>query len=148
MFPHGERAVRLLTKASRSSITGEVPTAYGSSLESLLLESIDEALTDLLGTRAREAVYDYVERNCLLSRNDIPRRLDVLLDVLKDNFGRGARTISRVIAKKLYAKLDWNFEDLPNFEVTDYVAHIRRRLAKELAESVRVGSVRPRVDGN
>jgi len=139
MFSHEEKAVDFVTKASRKPTAGEVPTAYGSSLECLLLESIDDALTDLLGTRAREAVYDYLERTRLLSRKEIPGRLDVLLAVLKDNFGRGARTISRVIVRKLYAKLDWDFEDLPNYELTDYIAHVRRRLAKELTESVRFG---------
>jgi hypothetical protein len=32
-------------------------------LGTLIVESIDETLSDLLGARAREAIYDYLERD-------------------------------------------------------------------------------------
>jgi hypothetical protein len=106
---------------------------YGSSLETLLLESIDEALTDLLGRRAREAVYDYLERNCLLARNEIPQRLDDFARLLEDTFGKGHKTIGKVIAKKLYGKLGWTFVEIPNYELIDYLSTVKSRLGRELA---------------
>jgi hypothetical protein len=67
----------------------------------LLLESIDEALTDLLGGRAREAVYDHLERNCLVARNELSSKLGTFLTLLDDTFGKGGKTIGKVVARKL-----------------------------------------------
>jgi len=36
--------------------------------ELLLLESIDQGLVDLLGRRARDAIYDHLERKCYMAR--------------------------------------------------------------------------------
>jgi len=100
-------------------------------IDGLLLESMDEALTDLLGRRTREAVYDYLERNCLVARNEIPNRLDDFFKLLNETFGKGGSTIGKVIARRLYAKLGWEFVDIPSYELVDYVATARGRLEKE-----------------
>ena len=73
-----------------------------------LLESIDEALTDLLGSRIREAVYDYLERSCSLARSDIPTRLDDFFRLLNETFGKGGSTIGKVIGKSSTQTLDGN----------------------------------------
>lgn len=98
----------------------------------LLLDSIDEVLADLLGTRVREAVYDHLERNCLLARNEIPERLNDFFSVLNKTFGRGGKTIGKAIARKLYAKLDWKFIDTPDYELADYWKAVKPKLIKQL----------------
>ncbi len=108
-----------------------VSRTYGDRVDSLLLECIDEALTDLLGTRPREAVYDHLERNCFLARSEIPKRLDDFLSLLEDNFGKASKTIGKVIARKLHAKLDWEFIEIATFELPDYLERIKARLARE-----------------
>jgi hypothetical protein len=100
------------------------------SVDILLVESVDEALIDLLGRRAREAIYDHLERNYLVARNEIPDRLRDLFMVLDETFGKGSRTISRVIAKRLYAKFGWEFVDMPSYELEDYLKVARERLGK------------------
>lgn len=99
----------------------------------LLLESMDEALTDLLGGRAREGVYDCLERNCLIARNEIPNRLDDFFKLLDETFGKGSKTIGKVIAKRLYAKLGWEFVELSSYELPDYLKVFRDRFERELA---------------
>lgn len=103
----------------------------------LLLESIDEALTDLLGRRAREAVYDYLERNRLVARNELPSRLDVFLRMLDDTFGKGSKTIGKVVAKKLYSKLEWEFTEVPGYELVDYVESARARVGREIVNKAK-----------
>jgi hypothetical protein len=102
-----------------------------------LSESIDEALTDLLGSRTREAVYDYLERNCSLARNEIPNRLDAFFKLLNETFGKGGSTIGKVIVKKLYAKLGWEFVEIQSYGLMDYVETVRGRLEKEAKGSTR-----------
>jgi hypothetical protein len=101
------------------------------SVDILLAESMDEALTDLLGRRAREAIYDHLERNYLVARNEIPDRLRDLFVVLDETFGKGSRTIGRVVAKRLYTKLGWELVDIPSYELEDYLRVAKERLGKQ-----------------
>jgi len=87
----------------------------------LLVESIEQTLGDLLGRRAREAIYDYLERQCYMSRDEIPARLGEFCSILQSNFGKGGHTIQKTIAKRFYSKLEKPFVDIPGYTLTDYV---------------------------
>ena len=71
----------------------------------LLLESLDEVLSDLLGIQARQAFYDHLERNYYIGRDDIPKRLGDLLLILERTFGKSGKTIERTVARRLITKL-------------------------------------------
>ena len=117
-----------------------LPTKYGGpkALTNLLSDSISEALTDILGSRAREAVYDYMEREHSVGRNEIPEHLDSFFTLFEDTFGvEGKKVIGRMIAEKVYAKLDWQFESLPNLEFVDYLERIKTKINSEASEQVR-----------
>ncbi len=112
----------------------ELPRAYSgpNALTNLLSDSIGEALTDLLGSRAREAIYDHMERNHSVARNEIPAHLDDLFKLFGRYFGVGSKNvIGRVIARKVYSNLGWEFVSIPHFEFADYLEKIRTRIAKE-----------------
>ena len=130
-----ERALRagLTTLRGNQGHCAGVP-AHTDAFSALLLESIDEALTDLLGRRAREAVYDYLERNCLVARNELPTRLEAFLTLLDDTFGKGSKTIGRVVARRLYSKLEWEFIEVPGYELVDYVEAVKARISRELVK--------------
>ena len=93
----------------------------------LLIESIDEALVDLLGHRAREAIYDYLERRCYMAREEIPFRLDEFSGILEANFGKGGRTIERTIAKRYYSRLEKPFVDNPTYSLVQFVQKANSR---------------------
>lgn len=101
-------------------------------IDRLLVESTDEALTGLLGNRAREAIFEHLERNCLLTREEIPNRLGDFFGLMDETFGKGSKTIARVIAKKLYSKLGWEFVEVPSYEFEDYIRVARDRLDREI----------------
>jgi hypothetical protein len=102
-------------------------------IDHLLVESTDEALTGLLGERACEAIFEHLERNCLLTRQEIPNRLADFFGLMDETFGKGGKTIARVIAKRLYTKLGWEFVEIPSYEFEDYVRVARGRLDRETA---------------
>ena len=89
--------------------------------ELLLLESIDQGLVDLLGRRARDAVYDHLARKCYMAREEIPQRLGEFCSVLRFNFGKAGATIERTIAKRFYSRLEKKFIDYPGYGLVDYV---------------------------
>ena len=129
-----ERALRPLLSSALTDTQGQFVPAHTDAFGSLVLESIDEALTDLLGRRAREAIYDYLERNSLVAINEIPNRLEVFITLLEDTFGKGSKTIGKVVAKKLYSKLEWDFSEIPGYALTDYVQAARTRVAREVVK--------------
>jgi len=118
---------------------GQVHTVrlYSSSLDYLLLEAVDEALTDILGTRAREAIYDYLERNRGLAREEIPKRLNDFQEFMDEAFGKGGQTIGRMVAKRLYAHLDWEFVDIPQYTLPDYLQLVADRVEREIKAQIR-----------
>ncbi|MGA3108969.1 MAG: hypothetical protein ABSD99_05855 [Candidatus Bathyarchaeia archaeon] len=89
--------------------------------ELLLLEAIDQTLADLLGRRAREAIYDHLERKCYMAREEMPQRLGEFCDILHANFGKAGTTIERAIAKRFYSRLEKRFIDYPGYGLVDYV---------------------------
>lgn len=103
-------------------------------LDDLLRDSIDEVLADLLGRQVREAVYDYLERNCSFHREDISTHLPKFLELLEETFGKASKTIGRTIARRLFKKLGWEFQDNPNLELFDYLDAAKARIMKEPTE--------------
>jgi len=92
----------------------------------LLVESIDQGLCDLLGRRARETIYDYLERRCYMSRDEIPGRLEEFCGILQANFGKGGLTIQKTIAKRFYSRLEKRFIDYPGYTLADYVKNVTK----------------------
>lgn len=132
-----ERSLRPLVAGSlNGNVSYLTSLADNGPLDLLVLESIDETLTDLLGRKSREAVYDYLERNCLLGRIEVPRRLDEFFRLMDDTFGKGSKTIAKVIARKLYAKLGWEFVEIPSYELEDYIELLKTRIEKEIRNHV------------
>ncbi len=111
-----------------------VPDITAKSLDDLLLQCVDEVLADLLGRRTREAVYDCLERNYSLARNDIPKDFNKFFGLLEETFGKGGKTIGKSIIKRLYSKLEWKFTDVPGFQFTDHMETIKARYARTLVE--------------
>lgn len=103
-------------------------------LDNLLRDSIDEVLGDLMGRRAREGVYEYLEKNCSCHREQISEHLPKLFELLEETFGEASKTIGIEIAKRLFEKFGWEFQHKPNFEFFDYLEAARSKVARELVE--------------
>jgi len=130
---------RQLSKLTARSVEedGTTPDPKPRTLNGLLSESIDQVLEDLLGRKAKEAVYDYLERNCSLARDDIPQNTEKFFNLTEETFGKGSITIARCITERLWEKLGWRFEDVHGFEFSDYLNMARARVGRELVEKVK-----------
>ncbi len=106
-------------------------------LDGLLDDSIDQVLGDLLGTKAKEAIYDYLERNYSIAREDIPKNIEKFFTLTEKMFGKGSKTIARCIMKRLCEQLGWKFEDIQGFEFSDYLEAVRARIARELVKNAK-----------
>jgi hypothetical protein len=72
----------------------------------------------------------------LIARNEIPDRLCDFLRLLDETFGKGSRTIGKVIARKLYAKLGWEFVEISSYGLEDYLEVARVRVGKGLINNM------------
>lgn len=79
--------------------------------DKLVVESIDETITELLSRRVLNALYAHLEKFHSIRRNEIPTQLEALSTTLENTLGTASsRTINKVIAKKLYTKLGIPFD--------------------------------------
>jgi hypothetical protein len=94
----------------------------------LLSDSIEEVLGNLLGERAKRAIYTCLERQGL-PQHQIPEHLSRFDAFLEDAFGRGGRVIETQIAKQLHIQLGLELIVVPHYGLTDYVDMASRRLS-------------------
>ena len=90
----------------------------------LLVECVEQTLTDLLGPKVREGVLDYLARHDRVSRADIPgqpRELSMLLET----FGKGAIVIEKHIIRRLYAILECEYKETSNFNFANRLEEVR-----------------------
>ena len=98
----------------------------------LLLESIDNTLSDIFGTRVREALYDHLERQHRIGRTEIPDRLGEFLNSLYEAIGVGSEAVGRAIAKTMYKKLGWEFIDVRGYQLSDHWEIIKAKAIRDI----------------
>lgn len=98
----------------------------------LLLESIDDTLSDILGNRVREALYDRLERQYRMGRTEIPNRLGEFLRVLYEAIGVGSEPVGSAIAKAMYKKLGWKFIDVRSYQLSDHWRIINAKAIRDI----------------
>ena len=98
----------------------------------VLFESIDETIVALLSQEVANALYSYLEKIDPVSKDEVPTRLDALFLTLEKLFGpRSSVTISKAIARKLYAKLELTFPEIPDIpgrRLPEYVQDVKINL--------------------
>lgn len=125
----GEPAPPSATSSTQSAAPGLLIRG-NAILESAILDSIDEAIEDLLGADVRDAIYDNLERRNLLPKIELPNHLDIFCQLLDETFGRGSRTIERAIARRLYKRLGLDFTVILAFNFNDYLEVATRRVSE------------------
>jgi hypothetical protein len=98
----------------------------------ILLEAVDYGLM-VLGEIVRQTIYGQIENRHGLKRAEIPERLEAFHTALGSVLGVSAKTVERLIAKKLYQRLGLNFTPRPEWTLIEYVDH-----AKTTSESIQV----------
>jgi hypothetical protein len=101
----------------------------GLDIDHILLDSIDEGLTDLFGPNLKQAFYGYFEEKFGFTRESIALRLDKFLVALSETFGAvGFVVLGRTIAKRLYSSLGLPFKEQASYTLLDYVKEAKMLL--------------------
>jgi len=91
----------------------------------ILLQAIDDALL-VPGEIVRAAIYDRIEKNCQISREEIPEKLELFHQALQQLLGVAAKVMEKLIVKNLYRRLNLNFNEHENWTLLDYVDHAEK----------------------
>ncbi len=81
---------------------------YGK-FDELLQNSVDEAFSSL-GELVKKSIYFHLEHNFLITKQDIPRKIDDFSDALERIFGSGARHLELLIMRNLHMKVDCSYK--------------------------------------
>jgi hypothetical protein len=96
-----------------------------------LLEAIDESIGELLGQRVLESLHSLLEKRYDVTRDELPYRLDTAYKLLGEVFGiQATGTISTHIIRRLYQKLNLEFEDAADLGLIQGVELAKKRLAQ------------------
>ena len=125
---------------NRNSVGSSSTSTYTGvrTIEVLLGDCIDHVLSEVLGNKAKESVYDYMERNYAVAREDIPTNMSNFFALMGEAFGSGSRTIARCIVKWMWQEMGWAFIDTPGLEFWDYMEIARARMAREAVGMTKV----------
>ncbi len=111
-----------------------MPRKHRTDFNDLLVDSVDEAISEVLGNRVTAAFWYHYQAFLGISRDEMPYRLDTLFTSLKGAFGVGGETLGRVIVKKLYAKANVPLDLKVDRSFTERVEELKRILAEDLMQ--------------
>ena len=118
---HGTAQVTALPPLKQASRT----------FDGLLVESVDTALSDLLGERTRNLIYDYLAAHYGYGREEIPQKIDEFYSFLQNTFSSGGKTVGRTIIRRLFDKLGYEYVNVPGFEFFDYLEAAKARVGRD-----------------
>jgi hypothetical protein len=95
---------RGLGVAKRSAGDEELNKNQAEEFDRILLDSIDQSLLTM-GESARNSIYFHLEQKFIITKKDIPIKVDSFSDALERIFGLGARYLEILIMKNLHERI-------------------------------------------
>ena len=107
------------------------PKKHDSDFDDLLVEAIDETLSEVLGHRANQAFWYHFQAFLGISRNEMPHHLDTLFTALNIMFGVGGESLGRRIVRKLYAKVNVPLDYYADRPLMECIEELKQILTKD-----------------
>jgi len=87
----------------------------------LLLQTIDENLKQIFRETATHIIYQFLENNYSLKREEIPEKLETFMEGLHNFFRSGAYMIEQSILEELHVKLGLKYKSREGYRFMDYI---------------------------
>jgi len=96
----------------------------------ILVKSIDEALTELLGEKGRDSLYQHLAEHYDVTRDEIPYRFDSLYAAIEQILGdKASKILDREIAKFLSRQISVPLPDTRDYTLQTYLLKAMKRVA-------------------
>jgi hypothetical protein len=89
-----------------------------------LLCAIDDALRQIFTEAGMKIIYNYLDKQCSLKREDVPEKLDAFVQGLENFFTSGAVVVELVILKNLCLSLGFKVKQIQHKQ--DFVECIEK----------------------
>ena len=86
---------------------------------------IEKSLKQAFGEASARLIYDQLERNHHLTREDIPKNLEMFFSSIEEMYGFGAKVLKRTVLKKLHTKLGLKYEEKEGYNFSDYIRELK-----------------------
>ena len=96
--------------------------------DKLLLKIIDEELKQIFGETAMSIIYNHLEKNHSLKREEIPEKLEVFIRGLEEFLGSGAQVVQKITLQKLSSCSGIQCQVKEEYSLIDYVTEIKNKL--------------------
>jgi len=104
--------------------------------DDLVFKSVDESLAAVLGLKVRDAVYLRLLMKYSLTRDEIPRRLNIFQRMLEDSFGpHASKVLTKAVARRLYSELHLPFTEHPAFGLPEYIQEAQSKLLETKSQA-------------
>lgn len=87
----------------------------------LLSQTIDENLKKIFRETATHIIYQFLENNYSLKREEIPEKLEPFIEGLHEFFRPGVHMIEQSILKELHVKLGLRYKSKKGYRFIDYI---------------------------
>ena len=101
------------------------PVEKTGSLDDLVLSVAVETMKQVFKEAGVKVIYDFLENQCHLKREDIPKKTEVFSADLEKLLGSGATVIEKMILRNLYHKLELRFKEKKGYKFSDYIKELR-----------------------
>lgn len=95
-------------------------------LDDLLLKVVDETLRQVFREAGTKVIYDFLENNHHLKREEIAEKTEVFSAGLEGLLVSAAPVIENLILKNLYRKFGLEFVEKEGYGFSDYVKELRK----------------------
>jgi len=96
-----------------------------------LVKTFDYGLKEILGETAASIVYEYLETNLSIKREEIPEKIEDFRRGLKKFLNTGAFVVEKMVLEKLYGSYGLKFEEKEQYDFEDYLNELRRKIAMD-----------------
>jgi len=98
-------------------------------LNRVLVNTVDEELMKIFGKTATLVIYSYFEDNLSLKRENIPEKIELFSQGLKNFFGSGACMLEKTILTDLYSSFGFNYKEKKGHTFVEYVTELKNHLS-------------------
>ena len=98
-------------------------------LNRVLVNTVDEELMKIFGKTATLVIYSYFEDNLSLKRENIPEKIELFSQGLKNFFGSGACMLEKTILTDLYSGFGLKYNEKKGHTFVDYVTELKNHLS-------------------
>ena len=96
-------------------------------LDDLLLNVVDETMKQVFKDAGAKVIYDFLENNSHLKREEIAEKPEVFSAALERLMVSAAQMIKNLILKNLYRKLGLKFKEKKGYEFSDYIEELKEK---------------------